>query len=57
MNYVSTRGIAPSLTASQAILQGLNLLKATDLKVMNYTPAIFLPIAFCPLMDWLTGLL
>ena len=36
---------------------GLNLLKATDLKVMNYTPAIFLPIAFCPLMDWLTGLL
>ena len=36
---------------------GLNLLKATDLKVMNYTPAIFLPIAFCPLMDWLTGLM
>ncbi len=36
---------------------GLNLLGATNLKVMNFLPAILLPIAFCPLYEWVAGLL
>ncbi len=35
----------------------LNLLGLTKLKIMNYLPAIFLPIALIPLADWLTSLL
>jgi uncharacterized membrane protein YqgA involved in biofilm formation len=55
-----TTGVISELTCAGSLLivaLGLNLMKATDLKVMNYLPAIFLPIAFCPLMNWLTGLL
>ncbi len=36
---------------------GLNMLDLTKLKVMNYLPAIFLPIGFVPLYDWIVGLL
>lgn len=36
---------------------GLNMLELTKLKVMNYLPAIFLPIAFVPLYDWIVALL
>ncbi|MBQ4042708.1 MAG: DUF554 family protein, partial [Clostridia bacterium] len=40
---------------------GLNLLSVTKLKIMNFLPAIFLPIALCPLYDlvasWLSRLL
>jgi uncharacterized membrane protein YqgA involved in biofilm formation len=55
-----TTGVISEMTCAGSLLivaLGLNLMKATDLKVMNYLPAIFLPIAFCPLMNWLTGLL
>ncbi len=40
---------------------GLNLLGITKLKIMNFLPAIFLPILLCPLYDiaaaWLSGLI
>lgn len=32
---------------------GLNMLGLTKLKLMNYLPAIFLPIALVPIADWL----
>lgn len=34
----------------------LNMLKITSIKIMNYLPAIFLPIALCPLIEWLSTL-
>ena len=36
---------------------GLNLLVITKLKVMNYIPAIFMPIALMPLYNWVSSLL
>jgi uncharacterized membrane protein YqgA involved in biofilm formation len=39
------------------IALGLNLLGVTKMKIMNFVPAIFLPIAFVPLGDWLAVLL
>ena len=36
---------------------GLNMLNVTKLKIMNFVPAIFLPILFCPLHDWLASIL
>lgn len=33
----------------------LNILGITKLKVMNYVPAIFLPIALCPLFNYLSA--
>ncbi|AMB99781.1 hypothetical protein AWM75_07310 [Aerococcus urinaehominis] len=35
---------------------GLNMLEATDIKVTNQIPAIFVPIGLVPLADWLTSL-
>lgn len=35
------------------IALGLNLIGVTKLKIMNYVPAIFLPILFVPIGDWL----
>ena len=35
----------------------LNMLGVTRLKVMNYTPAIFMPILICPLADWIGGIM
>lgn len=32
----------------------LNMLDVTKLKVMNYVPAIFMPIALCPLANYIT---
>lgn len=34
-----------------------NMLKLTKLKVMNFVPAIFMPIALCPLADFITSLI
>lgn len=34
----------------------LNMIGITKLKVMNYVPAIFLPILLCPLAEFITGL-
>ena len=39
------------------IAMGLNLVADTKLKIMNYMPAVFLPIPFCPLYDWILGLM
>ena len=36
---------------------GLNMLNVTKLKIMNFVPAIFLPILFCPLYDLLASIL
>ncbi len=36
---------------------GLNVMGVTKLKIMNYLPAVFLPIALVPLWDWITGLI
>jgi uncharacterized membrane protein YqgA involved in biofilm formation len=35
---------------------GLNVMGITKLKIMNYLPAVFLPIALVPLWDWIMGL-
>jgi uncharacterized membrane protein YqgA involved in biofilm formation len=35
---------------------GLNVMGITKLKIMNYLPAVFLPIALVPLWDFITGL-
>lgn len=44
-------------TGSVLILgMGLNMLGLTRLKIMNYLPAIFLPIGFVPLYHWIVGL-
>lgn len=34
----------------------LNMLDVTKLKVMNYVPAIFMPVVLCPLADYITTL-
>ena len=36
---------------------GLNVMGITNLKIMNYLPAVFLPIALVPLWDFITGLI
>lgn len=37
---------------------GLNLMiDGCKLKLMNYMPAMFLPIVICPIYDWITGLI
>ena len=37
--------------------QALNMLKLTDMKIMNFVPAIFLPIAVLPIYDYVTALI
>lgn len=36
---------------------GLNVMGVTKLKIMNYLPAVFFPIALVPLWDWISGLI
>lgn len=36
---------------------GLNMLKLTDIKVANYLPAAFMPIAVCAVMQYIQGVL
>lgn len=36
---------------------GFNLALDSKLKVLNYMPALFLPIVFCPLYDFVAGLI
>lgn len=38
------------------IALGLNILGITKIKVANYLPAVFLPIALCPLLEWISSL-
>ena len=38
------------------IAQALNMLKVTNVKIMNLTPAMFLPIGLVPLYGWVVSL-
>lgn len=57
--FLSDAVIAEMTCVGSLMLIGmaLNLIGATKLKIMNYTPAIFLPIALVPLFDFISGLL
>lgn len=39
------------------VAQSLNMLKVTDIKIMNLIPAMFLPIGLVPLYNWISGLI
>lgn len=39
------------------VAMGLNLVADTKLRIMNYMPAVFLPIVFCPAAEWILTLL
>ncbi|MBE6584845.1 MAG: DUF554 domain-containing protein [Ruminococcaceae bacterium] len=39
------------------IALGLNLMGLSKFKIMNFVPAIFLPIGFVPLVDWISTLI
>lgn len=34
---------------------GLNLIGVTKLKILNYLPAVFLPLLLCPVYDWIAS--
>ena len=59
--YLSQAVITEMTAAGGTILigMGLNMLELSDkrIKVANMLPAIFLPIAYVPLADWISGLL
>ena len=57
--FLSDAVIAEMTCVGSLMLIGmaLNLIGATKLKIMNYTPAIFLPVALVPLFDFVSGLL
>lgn len=55
--YLSA-GVVAEMTAVGSLLiigLGLNLLGVTKLKMMNFVPAIFLPVLLCPVYDWVAG--
>ena len=56
--FLSQTVIAEMTCVGSLILIGLalNLIGATKIKVMNFTPAIFMPIAVVPLFDWVGGI-
>jgi uncharacterized membrane protein YqgA involved in biofilm formation len=58
--YLSDAVIAAMSGVGGAIIMGLGInmlgIAKTKIKVGNMLPAIFLPIAYIPLVDWLTGL-
>lgn len=57
--YLSTDVINEMACAGSLLIiaLGLNLTKAADLKVMNYLPAIAMPLVLCPLYTWVMGVL
>lgn len=50
--------VAEMTCTGSLVLMGmaLNLIGVAKLKVMNYTPAIFMPVILVPLFDWIGGL-
>lgn len=57
---VLTTSVINEMTCAGSVLivaLGLNLATGTKLKVMNYMPAVFLPIILCPLYDYISGLI
>lgn len=59
--YLSAAVITEMTAAGGTILigMGLNMLELSEkrIKVANMLPAIFLPIAYIPLADWISGLM
>ena len=57
--FLSTSVVAEMTCVGSLLILGLglNLVKATDLKVMNYLPAIFLPVVLVPAYDGLISML
>jgi uncharacterized membrane protein YqgA involved in biofilm formation len=56
---VLTTDVVNNMTCAGSLLiiaLGLNMTLGAKLKVMNYMPAVFLPIAFCPLYGWIVSL-
>ena len=58
--YLSSAVITEMTAAGGTILigMGLNMLELSEkrIKVANMLPAIFLPIAYVPLSEWISGL-
>lgn len=55
-----TEGVICEMTCAGGLLilgLGLNMIGLTKLKLMNYLPAIFLPIGLVPLAEWIGKLL
>ena len=59
--FLSQEIVTEMSAAGGAILigMGINMLELSDrrVKVANMLPAVFLPIGFIPLYNWITGLL
>ena len=61
--YIAGQGLSQAVIASMSSVGsvlivglGLNVMGVTKLKIMNYLPAVFFPIALVPLWEWITGL-
>ena len=61
--YIAGQGLSQAVIASMSSVGsvlivglGLNVMGVTKLKIMNYLPAVFFPIALVPLWEWVTGL-
>ena len=59
-----TDAVIAEMTCAGSLLivaLGLNLIGVTKLKILNYLPAVFLPILLCPVYDriasWLAAIL
>ena len=60
---IAGQGLSEAVIASMSCVGsvlivglGLNVMGVTKLKIMNYLPAVFFPIALVPLWDWVTGM-
>lgn len=57
--FLTTEVVGEMTCVGSLLIVGLGLNLMIDgcrLKLMNYMPAMFLPIIICPLYDWVTGL-
>ena len=61
--YIAGQGLSQAVIASMSSVGsvlivglGLNVMGVTKLKIMNYLPAVFFPLALVPLWEWVTGL-
>lgn len=55
--YLSTSVVNEMTVVGSLIIIGLavNMLGIAKLKVINFVPAIFLPVALCPFFDWISS--
>ncbi|MGF6375842.1 putative membrane protein YqgA involved in biofilm formation [Clostridiales Family XIII bacterium PM5-7] len=57
---VLTTGVINEISCVGSVIiiaMGMNLTIDSKLKIMNYMPAVFMPIVVCPLYDWVVGLM